>query len=74
MRRGDERDSRKRTASDREPDNGSGPAELTTQGPKRPKMTLQRNRYGGEVGPASPNPQHAGLAKRTLPIDRRGKD
>lgn len=61
-------------AKDRDPEGGSGPAELP-QSQKRPKMALQRNRYGGPSnGPASPNPQHAGVAKRTLPIDRRGKD
>jgi len=73
MRRDDERDNRKRTASDRDPESGTGPAELP-QGQKRAKLTLQRNRYAGPSGPASPNPQHAGVAKRTLPIDRRGKD
>ncbi|KAJ7755620.1 transcription factor/nuclear export subunit protein 2-domain-containing protein [Mycena maculata] len=72
MRRDDERDNRKRTASDRDPDGGSGPPELASQGQKRPKMALQRNRYGGPSGPASPN--NTSLAKRTLPIDRRGKD
>ncbi|KAJ7667690.1 transcription factor/nuclear export subunit protein 2-domain-containing protein [Mycena polygramma] len=76
IRRDEERDNRKRTASDRDPDGGSGPAELPLQGQKRPKMALQRNRYAGssQSGPASPNPQHAGVAKRTLPIDRRGRD
>ncbi|KAJ7283481.1 transcription factor/nuclear export subunit protein 2-domain-containing protein [Mycena rebaudengoi] len=66
MRRDDDRDNRKRTMSDREPDIGSGSAELPAQGPKRQKVPLQRNRYP----PAPP----ATLAKRTLPIDRRGKD